>query len=897
MSEIQFLETHNAELRNDLQQRNEALITIKQEAADEGHEATMKIRELELKNSEISDQLEALEDESGLRIRVAVEEAQQVKLNDVASLEGRNEQLIKQLEARDYEFQSTLSKLEEMRRGLSTVNEASMQATVELEARYETLCEQLQIKNEQLRDLELRALQAEANAEQPHIHSDSSQPKSIRTVDGANDYLSYEGGRRDAFKITIVDEKQNMKDEMMRQRYLESSEVKNIDSANHSPAHPLYQTKNNVYSPLSDIGSLTPNNLSLEPFSEMTGQFTPPVRRKSSKSPQCDTGLRSVCLITPSESEISRCVCSVENDEDNVRELWGVGGYSPDGRRSNGRVGSPMRFEEVNNPKRYLNIAGMIDEGLDGDESHSELDRNSKYQSNSIESLNRSLSPTGRIGSYKVPLNPFKDEPVAFDKSVTDARDTKIFELMNELKMIKCTLQNEKDAHCETEHDFEMRLEILLDQIRESKKEIEANKKGSDSRGVLSVEAEADRINDNIKRRSSEEVTVGEIVHTGFMKNNKTIINVIEDSVSTESVFKNCTNKAKTSDANNNNNFILTKPKIPALKEAEKENLYEIITSLKSSQSKTTIENEALSKNLRETNALYSALLASSNELQKKYYDIELEREKISYRLIDIENEREKSRSNTSTENSRSASAGNMEDFYPSPVSELNEYNTTYHEVRTYVDGSQISARATDSNVPIGNEYFVVQKRDTEFLSIPFDSLNDMLPAQILQLLISYKLELANVSRELEDCRNELNRVKRINIMNALPVPALRRASDSSRTLVRPQSGREQRGKYAEKEVKSEKIGIREAVLSSTSISANANRFSSDMFKSTANLMRFKSVKMGPGSVVGSVAGSISSFLGGSAVGDDLEDYDDDESQDGSVHSSAQSSVKDGRRQ
>ena len=186
--------------------------------------------------------------------------------------------------------------------------------------------------------------------------------------------------------------------------------------------------------------------------------------------------------------------------------------------------------------------------------------------------------------------------------------------------------------------------------------------------------------------------------------------------------------------------------------------------------------------------------------------------------------------------------------------------------------------------------------RDTEFLSIPFDSLNDLLPNQVLQLLISYKLELAIVSTDLENSKNELNRLKRMNIMTAMPVPCLRQSS-SPMMKTRPNGIKENISKYAEKERISDRSD-RSVRLSSSSISANATRFSSDMLKNTANLMRFKTnmggKRVGGGSVVGSVAGSLSSFLGGggSVRGDDNEGEVDDDgagSESGSVEGSVYS--------
>lgn len=322
------------------------------------------------------------------------------------------------------------------------------------------------------------------------------------------------------------------------------------------------------------------------------------------------------------------------------------------------------------------------------------------------------------------------------------------------------------------------------------------------------------------------------------------------------------------------------------------------ISNLKNTHTKTSKENEALNKKLKEVSTLYSTLLTTSSKVNAAHVE-------LMNKNIEIQNEKEKEKEREITNISQKSeliikiekdlnNSSKMEELYSNSSPDYPERSTNLKELHCYPNGSQISTKSTDFNVPTGNEYFVVQKRNTEFLSIPFDSLNDMLPEDILKLLISYKLELANVSRELEDARNELNRVKRINIMNAVPVPCLRR-SDSPKMKLRPQSQKQEttRSKYAEKDGKSEKSG-RDMSLSSSTISANASKFSTDMFKSTASLMRFKGSKRGPGSVVGSVAESLSSFLGGS-VKDDGEDWEDG-SQDGSVYSSVQGSVYDGKR-
>ena len=549
-----------------------------------------------------------------------------------------------------------------------------------------------------------------------------------------------------------------------------------------------------------------------------------------------------MCLATPPLKSLRRPI----NDEEEVTELWD---------------NSNLNYLQPKNRHSH-NLENQPSE-LDHDEVH--------FLSRKENSQGGSSNASPKISSFKVPPNPFKNETVLSDKELPDARDIKIHELLEEVKRSKCLLLLEKDAHSETEHDFEMRLELLLDQLKDVKTDLEVTKTALNNRNIISVEAEADRINGSIKRRNSDDVSKNDASSSTKSNGSATIVNT-EDKI----VLENKTSSSMLNSASSSN-FILAKPRIPALKEAEKENLYETISTLKSSQTKIEKENEVLSKKLKEVSTLYSSLLTTSSELQRQNTEQIALKEKMEVRkeievkpIISIEK---------------------IEDFYPAPVAEFTEVNSAYLEQMTNADGSQLSMKSTECKIPSGNEYFVVQTRNTEFLSIPFDSLNDMLPGQILQLLISYKLELANVSRELEDSRNELNRVKRINVMNALPEPALRKPINP-RVIQRPQSSKEPRGKYTEKEFKNEKI-IKETRLSSSSISANANKFSSDMFKSTASLMRFKTGKRGPGSMVGSVAGSISSFLGGSHK-DDGEEWDDG-SQDGSIHSSVHGSIKDGR--
>ena len=148
------------------------------------------------------------------------------------------------------------------------------------------------------------------------------------------------------------------------------------------------------------------------------------------------------------------------------------------------------------------------------------------------------------------------------------------------------------------------------------------------------------------------------------------------------------------------------------------------------------------------------------------------------------------------------------------------------------------------------------------------------------------------MSTDLENSKNELNRLKRMNIMTALPVPCLRQSA-SPMMKTRPRSAM---SKYAEKESVSDRSD-NSVRLSSSSISANATRLSSDMLKSTASLMRFKTStgtgaggkRVGGGSVVGSVAGSISSFLGGG--GSVLDDGDNDDDGAGSENGSVEGSV------
>ena len=118
-------------------------------------------------------------------------------------------------------------------------------------------------------------------------------------------------------------------------------------------------------------------------------------------------------------------------------------------------------------------------------------------------------------------------------------------------------------------------------------------------------------------------------------------------------------------------------------------------------------------------------------------------------------------------------------------------------------------------------------------------------PETVLRMLIKIKMEYALVCSELDRARNEISRVKRISLINAQPIELLRRKATGT------------------SEAKKAPRGETTADASSAHKPGGSSSFSSDMLKSTADLLRIKAKSQrrnGSGSVTGSMAGSMVSF-------------------------------------
>ena len=118
-------------------------------------------------------------------------------------------------------------------------------------------------------------------------------------------------------------------------------------------------------------------------------------------------------------------------------------------------------------------------------------------------------------------------------------------------------------------------------------------------------------------------------------------------------------------------------------------------------------------------------------------------------------------------------------------------------------------------------------------------------PETVLHMLIKIKMEYALVCSELDRARNEISRVKRISLINAQPIEPLRRKTTGTSEAKKNTRGH----------------GIASVDASTTRRSAGGSSFSSDMLKSTADLLRIKAKsRRNGGSVTGSMAGSMVSF-------------------------------------
>ena len=863
----------------------------------------------------------------------------------MTSLETRNADLCELLHERDQEHKTALIKLQEMRMSVVTVNEASKHATADYEARYETLHAQLQDSNEQLRMFQERTVLSEAVQSSSQAMTNSFfAPVTVQHKLIEHDLSADE----DMVSAHMIEKERHCSS-------ASESFSKNIRTDGTAPSTLNVDVERGSYwlyegQEESLQGGITGEQGSPLPFQSPThatcsGFTTGPGSLGSTSDSEArarskvnsntklldisnEMDFDSVCLITPQRA----LVMTAAGTEDGVvgvgdgadrTPVWGrvtclsLVGNSAQSNKSKHRYEDQYTYEE----DFKLSGSGHFpskDISARCDIIESECDSvNNRIMNKIGKDLRVSIDACReeKVTSYFVPPNPFKDDTDFNTPIITDARDVKIDELIKELKNAKKVLESEKSAHLDTEHDFEMRLEVLLEQLHDSRRELEAvrsntsNGTSSGSSGcgsgvVTSVEAEAERINESIKRRGSDlDFLNNNNTTTTTTNNNSTSMKSLQSDVRTSLQTPLCPQNDSVNPFDNAPNFILARPRIPSLKGVERDRdrevLYETISTLQNTQAKAIKENEIMDKKLKEVNELNSTLISSNAELERINNLIEIEKNKLKAEVESVRNQKIQgpscALSSSSIQNLKMNDVQNTRDTMMRDT--VNTVEFPHRVSGMQPDGTQISIRSSESNlpVPLGDEFFVVNKRDTEFLSIPFDSLNDLLPTQVLQLLISYKLELAIVSTDLENSKNELNRLKRMNIMTALPVPCLRQSA-SPMMKTRPRSAM---SIYAEKESISDRSD-NSVRLSSSSISANATRFSSDMLKSTASLMRFKTStgaggkRVGGGSVVGSVAGSISSFLGGGGSVMDDGDHDDDGvgsengSLEGSVYSHAE---------
>ena len=761
----------------------------------------------------------------------AIKAANDARMADIENLKVRNRQLYDQLEARDNEFRSTLAKLEEMRFALSTVNQASMQATTELESRYAVMCEVLQQRNTEVKALE-------------ELLKEKNQVVKVKN-----------GG------VTYVQE-----------------------SAEMFPA---------------GRGLVQSGNMK-------GGKPTLGVDSTSSSSSDTLEGL-------PSISEISY---RAQNETD-----------------GNSSINSSPRY----NPKSSNNDNG-----------------NNNTSSKTYDSADITDNLTS-----KFPMNPFAEESIRNLKNMLSLRDEKLSKLVKEFEIVKRDYQSEREAHSEMSDDYEMRLAVLCDHLEDTKQQLGEAKEGlenkklgkaSDDRGSgrrgadMATNAAIDGVktrlfhNDisDIKTDNNDTMTERE---KELMKEKQVMVDTITEleksNASLTRIGKDLNKKVhsltpvKPTEENKsvNENVVLNLEK---MKELENEKVKQIATlkelekvkknsieeakiqtelkiTIKTLQNQNTIQIEEIKElNIKIIKLINSAVTSTSLDGEGNISN----KSNSSYPLsVDFEIDKsEKSRNNNGS------FVSNVDDDYSlitrSQKTDLTMNSNVYNDV---ISRDKCSTEYYTESVEVliprsGADYFASQKkRDTDFLLIPFDRVNEMAPPDVLKLLISYKLEHATISTELDDAKNELNRIKRINIMNATHTPGMKKLESASgehslrhHTTSHLSHHMKYGGnknnhnhihnhtsnhstptsKYAEKN-KAEK----EAKLSSSSISANASRFSTDVFKSTANLLRMKSKSRGGGSVVGSVAESFTTSLWGGSVKDQGEQWES--SDNGSVYNNS----------
>ena len=515
----------------------------------------------------------------------------------------------------------------------------------------------------------------------------------------------------------------------------------------------------------------------------------------------------------------------------------------------------------------------------------------------------------------KIPLNPFAEDTIKKLKLTIASRDEKLAEYVKNLEKMKMEHRNEIHMHSETNDDFEMRLAVLCDQLDDTRSQLESTKiELNDSKKQLHT-INGNDINSNSNNEKENNL---EKINVKFEENEK------EKDLETEKLREmilhlETENNSLTRIGKELNKKIHEFSNISPTKKEEK--VLEINSDI-NSELMTEVKN-AKSKE-KELNVFISDLKSRNCEQIETIHELKEKIEKLNH---EIKSKINLSSGNTSTsldsvldppifsststvetqsqsnivnhnnnEINNEINSNNIKNILLMDNHTNNPTNNDNNEINSQnniIHDSQYSTHSMEVLVPrSGTDYFNSQKtRNTDFLLIPFDRVNEMSPTEVLKLLISYKLEHASVSVELSDAKNEISRIKRINIMNAVAVPAMRKIEHSAEHSSRPHIKHgNNHNKYAEKShrdnEKDRELG-KSVKLSSSSISANAARFSSDVFKSTSNLLRMKTSLRGGSSVVGSVAESISTSLWGGSAKDAGEEWDGEGSEnDGSVYSS-----------
>ena len=802
------------------------------------------------------------------KIELEAEKIEAIKISEdelasqVQDLSSRNGQLCDQLEARDNEFRSTLATLEEMRFALSTVNQASMQATADLERRYAGMCEQLLKRNKEVKALEEKL-----------------------------------AGKENIENRVVVHAEERAEEFTVRTKVMQSGSAKD----------------------------------------EKVSRGV-----ESSSSSDAVEGL-------PSISEIS---LRLPHDDD-----------------GNLSMNSSPRYEIGTNK-------GTNDSSNNNNHNSNNNNNNSNNNNNNG---NNNLNSNGNSGLPNVPKNPFEEDTIKKLKDMLLLRDDKLSKLVREFDAVKRDYQSEKDAHSETSDDFEMRLAVLCDQLEDTKNQLHATKEelgdrklgrevdyrgevrgGSGGIGIgggLREEKSSDSI-DSIKshlfpnHHGNEDTTMNDNSDTTERERElsrekqvmvHTILELEKSNASLTRIGKDLNKKVHS----------LTPVKKEKDEGVEKEGKDSVLVGeenerLKQSVRTIEVELEVEKKKLKQEIETKMELNTSITNLQNMNSKQIEEIKELNIKIIKLIN----SAVTTTSVGGACNISGKSGNSYPFSLGfqderSENRNNTSWNNSNVDDDISLVtrsqktditinsvvydSANNNDKNnieyvtesvevlVPrSGADYFASQKkRDTDFLLIPFDRVNEMAPTDVLKLLISYKLEHASISTELDDAKNELNRIKRINIMNATHAPGIRSLESSSSGRVstphfshnlrlstnknnhtahhnqnnHSSSHTTPNSKYAERN-KNEK----EKKLSSSSISENASRFSSDMFKSTANLLRMKSKSRGGGSVVGSVAESFTTSLWGGSVKDTGEQWEGSDSSSVYNNSSHGGSICDSHR-